>query len=332
MKRLLPALGASLLAGCARLPAALTPAGPQAGHIGRLWWTILWIQVVVYAVVIATLAWALLRRGRAADDAPSDPGSDRVLGRAVGGGLALTVLTLAAVLVASASTGHALASRARQDALAITVTGHQWWWEVRYEDSSPSNTFTTANEIHVPVGQPVRLVLTSADVIHSFWVPSIHGKRDLFPGRTNELMIEVDRPGTYRGQCAEFCGYQHAHMALLVVAEPLDRFDLWRRAQRSPAAEPGNPEAVHGRTVFLAGPCVMCHQVRGTGAGSNVGPDLTHVASRLTLAAGAIPNTRGHLAGWIVDPQQIKPGTRMPGNALDPSDLQALVSYLQGLE
>jgi cytochrome c oxidase subunit 2 len=178
----------------------------------------------------------------------------------------------------------------------------------------------------------VRLVLGSADVIHSFWVPSVHGKRDLFPGRTSELMIQVDRAGTFEGRCAEFCGLQHAHMGLLLIAEPLDRFDAWRHAQRAPAREPAHPEAARGREVFLAGPCVMCHQVRGTPSGGTFGPDLTHFGSRLTLAAATRPNTRGHLAGWILDPQQMKPGNKMPANSLDPSDLQALVSYLQGLD
>jgi cytochrome c oxidase subunit 2 len=331
VRRLGPALAAALAAGCARLPAALSPAGPQADRIGRLWWVIFWITVAVYVVVIAVLAWALARRRRAADDAADDPGSQHALTRAVSAGVVVTVLALVGVLTASARTGHSLASRARQNALSIRVVGHQWWWEVDYEDSSPSQTFTTANEIHVPVGQPVRLTLTSSDVIHSFWVPTVNGKRDLFPGRLTELMIEVDRPGTYEGRCAEFCGLQHAHMALLLVAEPLDRFDEWRKSQRRPAPEPSNPEAIHGREVFLAGPCVLCHQVRGTEAGGTVGPDLTHVGSRMTLAAGTIPNSRGHLAGWILDPQQIKPGNKMPANSLDPSDLQALVSYLQGL-
>ena len=214
----------------------------------------------------------------------------------------------------------------------VQVIGHQWWWEVNYQDENPSRSFTTANEIHIPVGVPVRVSLTSPDVIHSFWVPSLNGKTDLIPGRENTTTIEADRPGTYRGQCAEFCGVQHAHMALLVVAEPKEAFEAWRARQVQPAAEPAGDAEKRGRDVFLSGPCVMCHRIRGTIAGGSLGPDLTHVAGRQTLAAATIPNTPGYLAAWIEDPQHVKPGNRMPITQIAPPDMHPLLAYLETLE
>jgi cytochrome c oxidase subunit 2 len=183
----------------------------------------------------------------------------------------------------------------------------------------------------VPVGVPVRIHGTSVDVIHSFWVPSLHGKMDLIPGRQTQIWVQADRPGVYRGQCAEFCGYQHAHMGFVVVAEPREQFDAWLDAQRAPAAEPADDEERLGRDVFVNGTCAMCHTIRGTPAASRTGPELTHVGSRATLAAGTLPNQRGHLAGWIVDPQGIKPGVRMPQNRLAPHELNALLAYLEHL-
>ena len=169
-------------------------------------------------------------------------------------------------------------------------------------------------------------------MIHSFWVPNLHGKTDLIPGRQTLTWVKADRPGTYRGQCAEFCGHQHAHMAFTVVAEPPEQFKAWYEAQLKPAAQPSTPAQARGQQVFLSSPCIMCHRVQGTDAGGRVGPDLTHVASRSHLAAGTLANTRGHLAGWVLDPQKIKPGTRMPPNNLEPADLQALLDYLQSLK
>jgi cytochrome c oxidase subunit 2 len=202
---------------------------------------------------------------------------------------------------------------------------------VRYQDPAPSRSFSTANEIHIPVGRPVELTLRSIDVIHSFWVPNLHGKKDLIPGQVNTLLLQADRAGVFRGQCAEFCGLQHANMALHVVAEPQEQFAKWQAQQRRPAPEPANDAQRRGREVFMASSCVLCHKIGGTMAGGVTGPDLTHVASRLSLAAGTLPNTRGHLAGWIVDPQMHKPGNNMPPNLLSPGDLQALLSYLDTL-
>jgi cytochrome c oxidase subunit II len=215
--------------------------------------------------------------------------------------------------------------------VTLRLTGHQWWWEVTYEDPQPSRSFTTANEIHLPVGVPVRLRLGSGDVIHSFWVPNLAGKMDLITGRETELRFTPERVGSYRGQCAEFCGWQHAHMGLLVVVEPRETFEAWREAQIAPAALPENDERRRGEEVFLASPCVMCHTVRGTPAGGRTGPDLTHLASRQSIAAGTLPLTRGSLAAWIVDPQAIKPGVHMPVVPLEPGEVDPLAAYLAGL-
>jgi cytochrome c oxidase subunit 2 len=190
---------------------------------------------------------------------------------------------------------------------------------------------TTANEIHVPVGTPVVVQTNSKDVIHSFWAPNITGKRDLLPGYSSAFWFQIDKPGIYHGQCAEFCGLQHAHMGFSIVAESVGEFQAWQQQQLKAAAEPSTSEAIRGREVFLTHACLMCHTIRGTDAGARLGPDLTHVASRSMIASETLPNTVGALAGWIVDPQRIKPGTQMSPNPLSGDDLQAVVAYLQSL-
>jgi cytochrome c oxidase subunit 2 len=212
------------------------------------------------------------------------------------------------------------------------VTGHQWWWEFEYLHPQPSLSVTTANELHLPVGRPVVFRLQSADVIHSFWVPNLHGKIDLIPGRQTATWLQADRPGVSRGQCAEYCGAQHAHMALSVIAEPAGDFERWLAGQRAVAPAPSTPEQSRGLAVVERGPCAMCHTIRGTAAGARLGPDLTHFATRSTIGAGTAPNTRGHLAGWIADPQRLKPGNRMPPTGLSPADLQAVLAYLEILK
>jgi cytochrome c oxidase subunit 2 len=216
--------------------------------------------------------------------------------------------------------------------VSIQVIGHQWWWEIRYKNSDPSQTFVTANEIHIPTGVPIVMNTASRDVIHSFWPPNISGKRDLIPGYTSAFWFQVDRAGTYRGQCAEFCGLQHAKMAFFVVAETPQEFEHWKQAQIQAAPDPNDPVKKRGQDVFLQNTCVMCHTIRGTIAGSRVGPDLTHVAGRMSLAAGTLPNSRGNLAAWIADSQHIKPGNRMPPNPLPSEDLQSLLTYLESLQ
>lgn len=317
------------LGGCAGAPSAMDARGPAAASINLLWWVMLALGTVVFVLVTALLLLALFRRRGA--DTPMGEGERRLSARLIGGGgVVLPLVVLVPLLGFTAYTGATLAPTGAPP-LVVEVIGHQFWWEVRY----PEQGFTTANELVIPVGRPVELRLSTADVIHSFWVPQLNGKMDLIPGQSNTLTIQADEPGEYRGQCAEFCGRQHALMALVVVAEPPERFTAWASAQARPAAPIGDPLIRQGQQVFLGSACVYCHVVRGhteDNATEAVGPDLTHLASRRTLAAATLPNTRGNLAGWLIDPQAIKPGNHMPGTDLDAASLQALLAYLESLE
>lgn len=312
---------------------ALEPAGPQALHIARLWWGFLIVTGVVWTVTLSFLLYALWRARRR--DAPAhDDDTERRLLHWVGGAMAVSTVILIGLGIADFLTTRRLeALTARPpEALTIRIIGHQWWWEITYEDSVSARSLTTANELHIPVGRPVLLRVTSHDVIHSLWIPNLHGKRDLIPGYTASMWIRADREGVYRGQCAEFCGFQHANMGLLVIAEPEAVFRQWYAAQLEPARPPRDSVEQRGQEVFLAAPCIMCHSIRGTPAGARLGPDLTHLASRRTLAAATLPNRRGQLAGWIMDPQHVKPGNRMPPHSLPPAELEALLHYLESLQ
>jgi cytochrome c oxidase subunit 2 len=306
---------------------ALHPVGPQAGAIAWLWRVFLTVCVVVYVLVIAATGRALWHRRPAALVAGAE---ERAL-TVVAGAVLVTALVLVALVGTSFVVGRRIGSLTRASAVTISIIGHQWWWDVRYEGASPAELLRTANEIHVPVGEPVLVHGTSQDVIHSFWVPGLHGKMDLIPGHDASIWIQADRPGVHRGQCAEFCGLQHAHMAIVLVAEPRPEFDRWLAAQRRPAAEPPGDAARAGRDVFMHDGCALCHAVRGTDADAVAGPELTHLMSRSTLGAGTLPNRPGHLAGWIIDPHGPKPGVRMPRSALPPGDVQALLAYLESL-
>ena len=326
---------AAALGACRGNPdqSVLESAGPQAARIETLWWFSLAAAAAVYAATVGALAWAAWRarrRERAGGQLPAE--DDRGMTRAVAGGVAATVLILVVFFFYDLTAGSAMSGVPSRRPLTIEVTGHQWWWEVTYADSSPHGRFSTANEIHVPVGQPVLFKLTSQDVIHSVWVPNLAGKTDLTPGYVQTMWFQADTPGVYRGQCAEFCGHQHAKMGLLVIAESPDEYAAWVRRSQQPAPAPTDSVTRRGQEVFLTRSCVMCHAIEGTSAGSNAGPNLTGLAGRRTIAAGTLPNTRGNLAGWIVDPQRIKPGNHMPPNALEARDLDALLTYLQSLK
>jgi cytochrome c oxidase subunit 2 len=317
------------LAGCAGEASALDARGPAAARISLLWWVMLGLGAAVFVLVTALLLVALFRRRGPGE--PSPEHERRLGGRMIGGGgIALPLFVLVPLLGFTAYTGATMTPRGAQP-LTVEVIGHQFWWEIRY----PEQGFTTANELVIPVGRPVELRLSTADVIHSFWVPQLNGKVDLIPGQSNTLTLQADEAGEYRGQCAEFCGRQHALMAMVVVAEPPERFAAWAEAQTRPAAVISDPLLRQGQQVFLGSACIYCHVVRGhteDNATEAVGPDLTHLASRRTLAAATLPNTRGNLAGWIIDPQAIKPGNHMPGTNLDAASLQALLAYLESLE
>jgi cytochrome c oxidase subunit 2 len=309
----------------------LDPASPQARLIDRLGDAMYLVAAIVCVLVVAALLWAAFRR-RGPADTPDDPGRERPMRTAVIVATGLSLAILFGFLIFDISVGRAITTNPGKDALQIRVTGHQWWWEVQYRDSLPQNWVTTANEIHVPVGHRVVFELRSTDVIHSFWPPNLSAKRDQIPGDENSLWFQADKAGVFRGLCAEFCGHQHAKMAFLVVAEPPDSFASWLARQRDTALTPTDSVSRRGQHVFLGSSCVMCHAIAGTPAGSRIGPDLTHLASRRTIAAGTLPNDRNSLTGWIVDPQVIKPGVRMPPSQLSGPDLLALVAYLETLK
>jgi len=332
LRFVLAAIMAIALAGCSGIQSALDPQGPHAKLLANLIWTFTAVCAVVWVLVVAVLLVAILnRRGERPDPLLTDAPAERRAGSVIAVCAALTAATVIGLTVLSYVAQRKLFAKDTA-ALIIKVTGHQWWWEIEYEDARPDRTFTTANEMHVPINAPVTVKLASTDVIHSFWVPSIAGKMDLIPGQQNELQFTVSRPGVYRGQCAEFCGLQHAHMAMLVTATSQEEFDTWRDSQTKPAEDPSDADTEKGRQLFLSRSCVMCHTVRGTPAGSRVGPDLTHVSSRRYLAAGTLPMSRGNLAAWIYDPQGIKPGANMPHTELDAQELDALAGYMTVLK
>jgi cytochrome c oxidase subunit 2 len=309
------------------IQSALHPAGAQAARIEGLWWLMFWVCTVVWVLVMAALGAALLR-GRGGRSVATSP---QTLVRVVATAIGVSTMVLIGLLAASVMTGRAVGSLAAPDALVIQITGYQWWWHIEYLNPDPSLRVTTANELHLPTGRPIAITLKSGDVIHSFWVPSLHGKIDLVPGRQNTTWLNVERPGVYRGQCAEFCGLQHANMALAVVAEPPGQFEQWLAAQRLPPRAPATAQQRRGLELIERGACMMCHAIRGTTAGGRTAPDLTHFATRSTIAAGTVPNTRENLARWIVDPQHLKPGNRMPSTGLSGEDLEAVVAYLETL-
>jgi cytochrome c oxidase subunit 2 len=305
---------------------ALAPGGPQAARLAHLFWIFFAVCAVVYLVMMTLLVIAVARR-------PSGSFDEAHRMRAVVIGGVLTTLSLVVLLVASVRTGHGLNPLlVARPTTKVRVIARQWWWEFQYPGDAPDQFVTTANELHIPARTPVLLELVSRDVIHSFWVPSLHGKRDLIPGHDSTTYIEADQSGLFRGQCAEFCGAQHAKMGFLVIAEEPAAFDSWLRHQREPAAPPASAAATRGRQVFLGGPCPMCHTVGGTTAAGSIGPDLTHLKGRMTLAAGSVPNVRGHLAGWIIDSQGIKPGNHMPPIPLRGDQLQDLLVFLETLQ
>jgi cytochrome c oxidase subunit 2 len=310
----------------------LAPRGPAAQEISNLWWILFGIAALVYLVVMGFLFLGLT--GRFRPKPREDQGERRTQSPHPGNRIILIAGIIVPGIILLATIGFTinslrlLAMPKITDEFTIHVIGHQWWWEVRY----PHHEFVTANEIVIPAGQPVRIVLNSDDVIHSFWVPELHGKLDLVPGQTNTFWLQADEPGIYWGICAEFCGMQHAKMQFIVEAQPPAEYTAWIEQQRQPARTPVDPQVQLGAEIFLTAGCGRCHRIAGTGATGNLGPDLTHIASRRTLAAASVPNTLGHLGGWITDPQHIKPGALMPATDLNGSDLQALLAYLATLQ
>jgi cytochrome c oxidase subunit 2 len=315
----------------ALIQSVLFPAGPQASSIHQLWHLMLWTSAIVFTLVSGFVLAALMRRG----PRPHRPGaapSDVPLTRAIVIATITTALVLVLLLTASVWAGRSIASLRADSAVSVAVVGHQWWWEFEYEDGQPSRRVLTANELHVPLRRPVVVKVSSRDVIHSFWIPALQGKRDLIPGITTAIWMQADQPGRYRGQCAEFCGLQHAHMAFDVVVEPEAQFESWLDHQRQPSAVPRDGIAARGLDIFTTQRCGRCHTVRGTEAAGQAAPDLTHVASRLSLAAGTLPNTPAHRRAFVNDPQAEKPGTQMPPNPFADPEMTALAAYLDTLQ
>jgi cytochrome c oxidase subunit 2 len=332
MRRKVVLLTPALLTGCAGWQSTLDPHSNQAAHLSDLFWFFTIVCGIVWVLVAAALIINLARR-RSGDDTPEEdtPSQTRRKSWIVASLVALTAVVLTVFTFASFYTTRGF-TWADTHAITIKVTGQQWWWQIEYQNEDPAQLFSTANEIHIPVGRPVTLQLEAADVIHSFWVPNLMGNQDMIPGRKNLLTLQADRPGLYRGQCAEFCGLEHAKMAILVFAEPQEKFEAWRRHEIEAAAVPGAPQRVKGMQLFVQGPCAVCHTVNGTDAGGHTAPDLTHFGGRATIAAGLLHNTPQNLAHWLADPQGLKPGSNMPKIDLSQSDRTALVAYLEGLK
>jgi cytochrome c oxidase subunit II len=315
-------------ANCDGPQSMFSPQGPAARSIADLGWLLLGVTTAIYLLVMGALAWALMRTRRPGDESPQ---AMRRLTAVVAGAVVLTAVVLVALSGASAAVGRGLGAPLAAGAVTVDVIGHQWWWDFQYHYPTAADLISSPNELHVPVGVPIELKVQSRDVIHSFWVPALHGKRDLIPGQITALLLQADTAGVFRGQCAEFCGHQHATMSFRVVAEPRERFEQWVQSQRRAAAEPTTDRQHRGRDVFLQSPCATCHAITGTDAGSHVGPDLTHVGSRLTIAAGTFPNMAAHMRRWIANPSGPRPGVRMPPASVQPDDLAAVTDYLRSL-
>ena len=325
------AAGAAIatLAGCGAPMEIFSSASDAAARISRLTSFMIIVAAVVYATVMAIMIAAMVRNRRRPADAVDL--TRRGHGWIVWGGAVMPAVVLSALFIVSLSAmGRFPAGR---PVVTVRVDGEQWWWRATYEFPDLEDRLVTANELHLPVGVPVRLLLSSKDVIHSFWVPQLQGKIDLIPGDTNELRLVARQPGTFYGQCAEFCGMEHAKMRVVVVAEDTATFRQWARHQLAPAAVPADTLAREGQRLFVGGPCAMCHTVRGTPALADVAPDLTHVGSRLTIAAGTLPNTPGNLEAWIANAQSLKPGARMPTlTGYSGRELRAVAAYVSSLK
>ncbi len=316
-------------------PSALDPQGTGAAHIASLWWVMFGFGAAIWALVLGLLLAALLRRRRSSsittpDSNDVDTGNKWV----IRGGIILPLIVLGIVFGYTIYTLAAIENPSEQSTFRIRVIARRWWWEVLYPDQG----ITTANEIHIPVGVPVQFQLESVDVIHSFWVPQLNGKMDVIPGRTNYLTLQADQAGEYRGMCAEYCGLQHALMGLVVVAQSRSDFDKWVADQQQPAITPTDATLKQGQQVFVSAGCDFCHTIQGfndknPSVGTpDLGPDLTHLNSRLTIVGASFTNNTANLAGWVVNAQHMKPGSDMPKMSLSPQDLEYLLAYLQSLK
>lgn len=311
----------------------LAPAGIQAERILALWHVTLAVCTAVFVAVLLALVVAIRRASRRDKEGREpDRRHEPRLRRGVVAATVVSVILLCGLIAADFLTDHALSRLPMADPLRVEMVGHQWWWETRYAADGDRPAFVTANQLRLPVGRPVLVTLKSSDVIHTFWVPNLHGKRDMIPGRDAAILLRADRAGDYRGQCAEFCGAEHALMAFSVSAVPQPDYAAWVQRERQDARPPEDATLRRGMGIFLGNACAQCHTIRGTPASGTLGPDLTHVASRPLLAAGTIANTPENLARWIAAPGSMKPATTMPPTGLPPEEMQALVRYLGSLQ
>lgn len=320
-----PAMAAPL-GGCAGIQSVLVPRGTEAQEIGALFWTVTGVSAVVTILVLVVTAIAL----RGPDGWRRVLATDRMV---IGGGIMLPIAVLSAPLVYGLLVMQAGAARSRDaEGPGVTITGKRWWWQVVYEDGH-GREIVSANELRLPVGRPVAIRLETDDVIHSFWAPQLGGKLDMIPGRTNILTLEATEAGISRAQCAEYCGGAHALMSMYVVALEPDAYESWLEAEAAPARPPTSELGRQGLELFLQNGCGACHAVRGTEAEGTIGPDLTHVGSRLSLGAAALPNDAEAFARWIADNQHVKPGNLMPPyRTLSRDELAAIGAYLEGLD
>ena len=326
------ALGA---ASCGGPQNMLAPGGPAARELAEAGWFVLIVFSVVSVVMWALILWlALRKRGTLAEHAPwNAPEDTRWL---TIGGFAIPTIILAIMFIVTLKTMAAFPmgdNEMHAPPPMLRVVGHQWWWELQYLVGGETHRVVTANEIHIPSGQPVDIELVSADVIHSFWVPELHGKVDLVPGHVNRIRVQADRPQTFRGECAEFCGVQHANMILLVQADAPDAFRAWLAGQANDAVAPSAADVMHGQQLVLSQACVLCHTIRGTGAHGVVGPDLTHLASRRRIAGNELANNTANLSAWVTHAQSLKPSAQMPNlSVFTGEELRDVVAYLETLK
>lgn len=331
------------LSGCESAQSIFNTSGPAARHIAQLSWLMVILFLVISGIMAGLIAFAFYRRrGTLAEHEPIESGGGE--GWIVIGGLGipfviLTVLFILGLQLLASYPINPMHGPEKMRSMAhsmkpeIVVIGHQWWWEIHYVGDDPSQEVITANELHLPVGRTVNVEVETADVIHSFWIPALHGKVDMIPSQKNYIRLEASRPGEFSGQCAEFCGEEHARMRLLAIAQEPAEYQAWLAAQRQPGHEPTTPDAIAGKQVFLNAPCAFCHEVRGTTAGGTVAPDLTHIGSRKMIASDMFINNNAYLEAWITHAQTLKPDCLMPNiTQFSGVQLQQLVAYLRQLQ
>ena len=336
-------LVALCLSGCEAAQSIFNTSGPAAHRIAQLSWVMVILFLVTTGIMWALIGFAFYRRrGSLEEHQPIDSSGGE--GWIAIGGLGIPFIVLSVLFILGLEllseypinpmhgpeNTRAMAQSMKPE---ILVIGHQWWWEIHYLSDDPSKEVITANELHLPVGRPVNIEVATADVMHSFWIPALHGKVDMIPSQKNYIRLEASKPGEYKGQCAEYCGDEHARMRLLAIAQEPAQYQQWLDNQRMPGHEPTSPEAVAGKQVFLNSPCALCHEVRGTTAGGRVAPDLTHIGSRKMIASDLYENNDGYLEAWITHAQSLKPDCLMPNiTQFSGEQLQQLVAYLRQLQ